>query len=156
MVRRCNDSILVVEKEREHARAERDKARPELEKAYGVLSKNEKALTNVVRERNTLKVHVAGIGALVAHAHEEVIQEYKVNFKGTNDYLNLMRDATKEYKESLKWVDLSFNADYYDRLILGEPQTLASEDPVGFDQLDPIGTPGDCNRPLRRARHCPP
>ena len=46
-----------------------------------------------------------------------------------------------EYKESLKWVDSSFDADYYDRHILGEPQTSAPKDPIRFNQLDPIGTP---------------
>ena len=72
-------------------------------------------------ERNTLKVHMVRIGAIVAQAREEAVQEYKANFKDTDDYLDLMRDATMEYKESLKWVDPSFDADYYDRLILGEP-----------------------------------
>ena len=31
---------------------------------------------------------------------------------------------------------------HYDNLILGEPQTPAPEDPVGLENLDPIGTPG--------------
>ena len=106
------------------------------------MHENEKALTNVVRKMNTLKVHTAGIRALVAQAREEVVEEYNANFKDTDDYLDLMRDATMEYKESLKRVDLSFNADHYDRLILGELQTLTPEDSVGFDQLDPIGTLG--------------
>ena len=65
MVRQINDSILVVEKEWEHAQAEKDKARAELEKAQGALSENKKALANVVWERNTLKVHMARIGALM-------------------------------------------------------------------------------------------
>ena len=85
---------------------------------------------------------MARIRALVAQSREEAIQEYKANFKDTDDYLDQMRDATVKYKESLKWVDPSFDADYYDRLILGEPQTPAPEDPVGFDQLDLIGTLG--------------
>ena len=121
MVRRCNDSILIVEKEREHAWVERDNARAELENAQGALKENEKTLANVVWERNTLKVHVAGIRALVAQAYEESVKEYKVNFKDTDDYLDLMRDATMEYKESLKRVDRSFDTNYYDRLILSEP-----------------------------------
>ena len=97
-----------------------------------------------VRERNTLKVHVAGIGTLLAKVREEAVQEYKANFKETNDYLDLMRDATKEYKAQLKKVNPDFDAEHYDRLILkaDEPQTPTSEDPVGFDQLDSIGTPG--------------
>ena len=97
-------------------------------------------MANVVQERNTLKVHVAGIGTIVAQAREEAVQEYRANFKDTDDYLDLMKDATMVYKESLKWVDPGFDVDYYDRLILGEPQTLSPEDRVGFDQLDPIGT----------------
>ena len=40
MVRRHDDSILVVEKEREHAWAERDKVWAELENAQGALSEN--------------------------------------------------------------------------------------------------------------------
>ena len=83
----------------------------------------------------------------MAQAQEEVIQEYKANFKDTDHYLGLMRDAVVEDKESLKQVDSSFDDDYYDRLILSEPQTSAPEDPVGFDQLDPIGTLGTATRP---------
>ena len=41
----------------------------------------------------------------------------------------------------MKKVDLNFDSDYYDCLILGEPQTPALEDPTGFEQLDSIGTP---------------
>ena len=85
-----------------------------------------------IRGRNSLKVHEAGIEALIAQAREEAVQEYKANFKDTDDYLDLMRDATKGYKASPKKVNLNFDAEYYDRLILevDEPQTLASEDPV--------------------------
>ena len=54
-------------------------------------------------------------------AHEEAVQEYKANFKDTNDYLELMRDAVAEYKEDVKKVDPNFDVDYYDMLILGEP-----------------------------------
>ena len=46
------------------------------------------------------------------------------------DYLYLMRDAVNEYKESIKKVDPSFDDDYYDRLISGEPTTTAPEDLV--------------------------
>ena len=48
MVRCRNDSIIIVEKEREHARSERDKAKAELEKAQRVLRENKKVLANVV------------------------------------------------------------------------------------------------------------
>ena len=53
-----------------------------------------------------------------------------------------MRYATTEYNESLKEVDLSFDIDHYHRLIIGEPQTPALEDSVGFNQLDLIRTTG--------------
>ena len=64
-----------------------------------------------------------------------------MNFKDRDDYLDLMRDATEDYKASLKKVNLDFDVEYYDKLILeaNEPQTPASEDPIG---LNPIGTPG--------------
>ena len=133
MVRRRYDSILIVEKEKKHAWSERDKVKAEQERVQGALYENEKALVNVILERNTLKVHVARIRALMAQAREKAIQEYKANFKDTDNYLDLMRDATTEYKESLKRVDPNFDADHYDRLILGEPQTPAPEDQVGFD-----------------------
>ena len=87
---------------------------------------------------------MAGIGALVAQAHEEVVQGYKANFNDTDNYLDLIRDTTEEYKESLKKVNPDFDADYYDKLILeaGEPQTPAPKDPVRFNQLNLTGTPG--------------
>ena len=45
----------------------------------------------------------------------------------------------------MKKINPNFDADHYDRLILEleEPQTPAPEDPVGFDQLDSIGTLGN-------------
>ena len=52
-----------------------------------------------------------------------------------------MRDTVGEYKMAVKKVDPNFDLDYYDNLILGEPQTPAPEDSVGFENLDPIGTP---------------
>ena len=73
MVRHRNDSILLVEKEKEHAQAERDKARTELENAQRALRENEKALANVVQEKNTLKVHMVGIRAVVSQAREEAV-----------------------------------------------------------------------------------
>ena len=57
----------------------------------------------------------------MAKAREESIWEYKENFKDTDDYLDLMRDVVVEYKEALKQVDLNFDGDCYDMLILGEP-----------------------------------
>ena len=101
-----------------------------------------RALLVAVREQDSLKVQVEGIRASLAKAREEAVQEYKANFKETDDYLDLMRDATKEYKAQLKTVNPSFDVGHYDRLILGldEPQTLAPEDQVGFDQLDSIRT----------------
>ena len=45
-----------------------------------------------------------------------------------------------EYKTVVKKANPTFDPDYYDSLILGEPQTLAPKDPVRFEQVDPIGT----------------
>ena len=61
-----------------------------------------------------------------------------------DDYLDLIRDATEEYKAQLKKVNPDFDTKHYDKLILEafEPQTPAHKDSVGFDQLNPIGTPG--------------
>ena len=89
-----------------------------------------------------------GFGAFLAKAHEETVQEYKTNFKETNDYLDLLDNASKEYKASLKKVNPDFDAEYYDRLILKleEPQTPAPEDLVGFDQLDHIRTPDNVQK----------
>ena len=44
------------------------------------------------------------------------------------DYLLLMRDVVNEYKASIKRVDPTFDGDYYDRLVSGEPDTPAPED----------------------------
>ena len=64
----------------------------------------------------------------VAKARVDVVQEYKNSFKDTMDYLLLMRDAVNEYKASIKKVDPTFDGDYYDRLISGEPATPAPKD----------------------------
>ena len=90
-----------------------------------------------------------GFGASLAKAHEEAIQEYRANFKETNDYLDLMHSATEEYKAQLKKVNPDFDAEHYDRLILEleKPQTPTSEDPISFDQLDPIETSGNTTGP---------
>ena len=61
---------------------------------------------------------MTGIGTLVAQAREEAVQEHKANFKETDDYLDLIWDATVEYKAQLKKVNLDFDAEHYDRLIL--------------------------------------
>ena len=78
----------------------------------------------------------------MAKAREEAVQEYKNNFKDTVDYLYLIRDVVDEYKMAIKKVDPTFDGDLYNSLIFGEPSTPASEEPIGFEQLDPIGTPG--------------
>ena len=101
----------------------------------------DEALNAASRARDMLKGELIGMGDKVARAREEAIQEYKDNLKDMDDYLDLMRDAVEEYKMAVKKVDLSFEVDYYDNLILGEPQTPAPEDPVRFEKLDPIGTP---------------
>ena len=89
-------------------------------KAQKALCELEQAHQATVQERNTLKVHMAGIGALMAKAREEAVQEYKANFKETDDYLDLMRDAIEEYKAQLKKVNPNpnFDAEHYDRVIL--------------------------------------
>ena len=63
--------------------------------------------------------------------------------------MDLMKDATEEYKASLKRVNPNFDAEYYDNLILEqeELQTPVPEDPIGFNQLDPIRTPGNVAGP---------
>ena len=86
-------------------------------------------------ERDHLKMQVEGSGASLAKAHKEVVQEYRANFKETNDYLALLNNVAEEYKASLKRVNLDFDAEYYNRLILKleKSQTLTPEDPIGFD-----------------------
>ena len=55
------------------------------------------------------------------------------------DYLFLMRDAVNEYKASIKKVNPTFDGDYYDRLISGEPTTPAPEDSdeVHLEEAEP-------------------
>ena len=142
VVRQREHSLLTTEKEVEYAQVERDRAKADLVKASAALTEHEKVLDAAIRERNSLRIEVAGIGAQVTKAREEAIQQYKANFKDTDDYLELMRDAITEYKIVVKKVDPNFDGDYYENLILGEPQTLAPEDLVGFEQLDPIRAPG--------------
>ena len=139
VVASCMHSILALENEKKHADLERDRAKADLEKAKAVLQERNRALQVTAREYDALKAEVAG---KVAKAREEAIQEYKNNFKDTVDYLYLMRDVVDEYKMAIKKVDPTFDGDHYDSLIFDEPSTPAPEDPVGFEQLDPIGTPG--------------
>ena len=61
---------------------------------------------------------VEGSGASLTKAREEAVQEYIANFKGTGDYLDILNDATEEYKASLNRVDPYFDAEYYDNFIL--------------------------------------
>ena len=106
------------------------------------LQEQERELTTTAQERDFLKSQVARMEEQMAKAREEVVQKYKANFKDTDKYLDLMMDAVAKYKVALKKADPNFDNDYYESLILGEPLTPVPEDPVGFDQLDPIGTPG--------------
>ena len=68
------------------------------------------------------------------------------------EYLDILNDASEEYKASLKKVDPNFHVKYYENLILqqalAEPQTLVPEDPVIFDQLNPIETLGNMANPF--------
>ena len=123
---------------------ERDRVKVELEKTKAILQERDRALQVAAREQDTMKAELAGN---LAKAREEAIQEYKNNFKDTVDYLYLIRDAVDEYKMSIKKVDPTFNGDYYDNLIFSEPSTSAPKGPVGFKQLDPIGTPGAAAEP---------
>ena len=59
-----------------------------------------------------------GFRASLAKAREKAAQEYRANFKETNDYLDLINNATKEYKTSLRKVNPDFDAEHYDTLIL--------------------------------------
>ena len=74
------------------------------------------------------------MAAKVAKAKVDALQEYKNSFKDMVDYLLLMRDTVNEYKASIKKVDPTFDGDYYDRLISGEPATPAPED--SFEMLE--------------------
>ena len=56
--------------------------------------------------------------AALARAREELVQEYRANFKEKIEYLDVLNDASEEYKASLKRVDPNFNVEYYDNLIL--------------------------------------
>ena len=107
-----------------------DEARNDLAKAQEAV----RELDLAEGERDQLKARVEGFKASLAKAREEDTQEYRANFKETNDYLDFMNDATEEYKASLRRVNPNFDAEYYNRLILEleEPQTLAPKDPVGF------------------------
>ena len=59
-----------------------------------------------------------GFEAALARAREELVQEYRANFKEKIEYLDVLNDASEEYKASLKRVDPNFNVEYYDNLIL--------------------------------------
>ena len=155
----CRHSILSLEKENEHTGLERDQARADLEQAKALLQENYKSLHDFTREWEAIK---AEMEAQVAKARSDNMQEYKDGFKDTMDYLFLMRDAVNGYKASIKGVDPTFDSNYYNRLISGEPTTPAPEDtfkaleedaeqgvapPVELEQSDapeqPIPTPAD-------------
>ena len=75
----------------------------------------------------------------VGKAKVDAVQAYKDGFKDTVDYLFLMRDTVNEYKASIKKVDPTFDGDYYDRLISGEPAAPAPEDSdeVRLEEAEP-------------------
>ena len=107
-------------------------ARDDLAKAYEAARKLDLARSVAVQtqkyakgERDRLKAklnqHKAqtkGFGPSLAKVRKEAVQEYSANFKETNDCLDLLNDATKEYKASLNRVNLGFDAEYYEKLIL--------------------------------------
>ena len=119
VVSSCKHSLLALEKEKEYADRERDRARADLERANIALQEQDKALNAAAPERDMLKGELAGMGDKVARAREEAVQEYKDNFKHTDDYLDPMRDAVEEYKMGVKKVNPNFDVGYYDNLILG-------------------------------------
>ena len=125
VARQREHSLLTAEKEVEYAQLKRDRAKTDLVKASAALTEHEKVLDAAVQERNSLRVQVAGIRVHVAKAREEAVQQYKANFKDTDDYLELMRDAMVEYNMVVKRVDPNFDGDYIDSIILDEPQTPA-------------------------------
>ena len=124
MVKSCRDSLLALEKEKEYADLERDRIKANLEKAKATLQEQDRAFHAAARERDMLKGELAEMGERMARAREEAVQDYKDHIKDSLDYLNLMRDAVAEYKMAVKKVDSTFDLDYYNSLILGEPQTL--------------------------------
>ena len=83
----------------------------------------------------------------VTKAEMDVVKAYKDDFKDTVDYLFWMRDAVNEYKESIKKVDPTFDGDYYDHLISGEPTTPVPED-SDEDRLKET-EPGQGNAPAQ-------
>ena len=67
-----------------------------------------------------------------------------------------MRDVVTEYTLAVKRVISTFDDDYYDSLIPGEPQTPAPEVPIGFEQLDPMGTLGTTAKQNTETLAAPP
>ena len=61
-----SQSLLALEKEVEYAQLERERAKIDLDRAKVVLTEHEKMLDATVRERNSLRIQVAGIGTQVA------------------------------------------------------------------------------------------
>ena len=127
VVASCKQSMLSLENEKEYADLERNRVKANLEQAKATLQEKERALLAATREQDALKAEVA---AKVAKARVDAIQVYKNSFKDTVDYLYLMRDVVNQYKESIKKVDPTFDGDYYDSLISGEPLTPAPEELV--------------------------
>ena len=78
----------------------------------------------------------------MARAREEAVQEYKNNFKDTDDYLDMMKDVVDKYKMVVKKIDPNFDAGYYDNLIFPEPMTTASEDLLGSSNWTRLGHKG--------------
>ena len=93
MVRSRNKSLLALEKEKEYVALERDRAKAGLQKAKAALIEHQRVLDGAIWERNSLRIQVVGIREQVAKAREKVVQEYKANFKDTDDYHELMRDV---------------------------------------------------------------
>ena len=93
MLSDCRHSLLVAEKEWDHAGLERDCARADLERAKTFLQEKDRALQVTAQEQDALKAEMA---AKVAEARANAIREYKNGFKDTMDYLFLMRCSERE------------------------------------------------------------
>ena len=92
----CKHSLPALEKEKEYADLERDRAKADLEKAKAVLLQQDRAFKAAAQKRDILKGELDGVREKVAKARVAAVQEYKDNFKDTDNYLDLMRDAVEE------------------------------------------------------------
>ena len=84
----CQKSLLVAEKEKDQASRERDRVMADLEQAKASIQDKDRALQVAAWEQDASKAEMA---AEVAKARSNAVQEHKIGFKDTMDYLFLMR-----------------------------------------------------------------